>query len=738
MNPLITSPKALRELASGIAANAIPTTPRLFVRTYEKFDVLLAASDTAETPLVMIWRDRFGRDPFVPPQLANARREALSRMASFAERAESAQLSLPRGWHQYKHDNLVSFFAVPGNDPQRVRWITERVNRGPGLTVFWRVDTLKSQIRLEEFRPDVPNVPEDVFDAWDRSIDDLKRHLEDVRTTADAEVYLPHLTPTPQRDQTLTGWLNVASPDQLSFIEAPTEHSIRLRGPAGSGKTLALTLKAVREVLHARAGGKDLRVLIATHSWSLASQISHNIDMLGVGSLAEIEVFPLLAIAEALSPQATQGVDDYTVVGEDSFSGKQAQLDEILDVLSDFISTDWVSYRHSTSPELRARFDSSEAEDHLALAWDLLTEFGSVIGAAGIFPGAGSEARYVQAPRSSWMLPLVAPGDHRVIFRLYTRYMQNLDDRQLVTTDQVVADFLSYLASHAWNRNRRTLGYDLVFVDEFHLFSPLERQAIHYLTSNVLEYPRIFMAMDPRQSPSEVFIGAAADSTRSAGSPTVDEELGDVTNLELSSVHRFTPQILSLVKHIHHAFPTFALGDDWEIDFANVTSSKADGSVPVVVNAGSSTAEENDIVRAVHDVYQNGRIAIAVVDSRLWSRYSQLASSLGQSGKFHLSTLSARADIDDIGYRSKGIVLGSAEHLAGLQFETVLTVGLPNIHESTPAHERRRLLSLLYLAITRAESEVRIFTNDDDGGVPAVLLQAAQQGHATVVRGAEV
>ncbi|MFV9424614.1 MULTISPECIES: hypothetical protein [Microbacterium] len=658
-------------------------------------------------------------------------------MASFAERAESAQLTLPRGWHQYKHENLVSFFAVPGMDVNRVRWITERVNRGPGLTVFWRVDTPKSQVRLEEFRPEVPDLPGDVFEVWDSALQNLQSQLESVRTAADAEVYLPHLAPTAQKDQTLAGWLSVASPDQQSFIAAPTDRSIRLRGPAGSGKTLALTLKAVRETLAARTSGSPLRVLIATHSWSLASQISHNIDMLGVGDLPEIEVFPLLAVAENLAPQAAEGIDDYAVVGDDSFSGKRAQLDEILDVLSDFLATDWVTYKKTTSPELRARFESDDVGDHLALAWDLLTEFGSVIGAAGIFPGAGSESRYIQTPRSSWMLPLVAPGDHRVIFRLYVRYMKNLDERKLITTDQVIADFLNYLASHAWNRARRTHGYDLVFVDEFHLFSPLERQAIHYLTANVLEYPRIFMAMDPRQSPSEVFIGVAADSTQSGGNFPPEEDLGDVTNLELSSVHRFTPQILSLVKHIHHAFPTFALGDDWEVDFANVTSSRSDGKKPLVLNAGTAFAEENDIVRAVHDVYQRGRVAIAVVDGRFWPRYSQLAATLSQSGKFHVATLSARADIDDIGYRSRGIVLGAAEHLAGLQFETVLTVGLPNIHDTAPVHERRRLLSLLYLAVTRAESEVRIFTNDEDGGVPDVLLQAAAQGHAEVARGAE-
>lgn len=546
MKPLITSPRALRELAAGLAASAIPVTPKLFVATYSNAEILLTTDDGPETPLVLIWREGFGRDKFVPPQLVGHRRRALSRMASFAERAEAAQLSLPHGWHQYKHENLISFFAVPGFN-SGMRWITERINRGPGLTVFWQVDDGKSPQRLEELKDEIPPFPTTVFDDWETAIADLREHLSKVRGTADAEVYLPHLQTTQQHDKTFEGWLSVASPDQASFIRASTDRSIRLRGPAGSGKTLALTLKAVSEVLRARQAGKTIRVLLATHSWALAAQISKSVDMLAIGPVPELEVFPLLAVAEALSPESGSAVP-YTVAGEDSESGKRAQLDEVLELLIDFISTDWVTYRAAVSPALRARFDSDDAEEHLALAWDLLTEFGSVIGAAGIFPGAGSESRYAQTPRATWMMQLSRPGDLRVIFRLYESYMRNLEDRGLVTTDQVVSDFLGYLASHSWNRNRKVLGYDLIFVDEFHLFSPLERQAIHFLTADVAHYPRIFMALDPRQSPSEMYIGTASESTRSATSAHEDD-LGDVQSFDLSTVHRFTPQILDLVKH---------------------------------------------------------------------------------------------------------------------------------------------------------------------------------------------
>jgi hypothetical protein len=326
----------------------------------------------------------------------------------------------------------------------------------------------------------------------------------------------------------------------------------------------------------------------------------------------------------------------------------------------------------------------------------------------------------------------------RVVFELYSRYMTSLDARSLVTSDQVLADFLSHLETLAWNRARRSQGYDLLFVDEFHLFSPLERQVLHYLTRDTSSYPRVFMAVDPRQSPSEAFIGLAADETRSSSTAGADDGLGDVANFELAIIHRFTPQILDLIKHVHHWFPTLDLGHDWNIDFTHVESARADGPLPRLISAASRAAEETDIFGAVQDLYHSGRLALAVVDTRQWPRFSDLASRIGHSGKFHVSTVSGRSDIEGLGYRRHGLVVGPAEYLAGLQFDSVLVAGMPDMNAAPTANERTRLLSLLYLAISRAQREVRVFVNEDDGGAAEVLLQAVVHNHMEHKKGSLV
>ena len=545
---------------------------------------------------------------------------------------------------------------------------------------------------------------------------------------------LPHLEPGTTKGWSYAQWLDAISDDQRNFVEASTEKSIRLRGPAGSGKTLSLTLKALREVLSAREAGLEIRVLVVTHSWSLASQISDSLTSMGMGFVNEVDVFPLLDIAQSISPQYVNDDSGFSLIGTDSLSGKQAQLSEIFDLLTEFVGGDWITYRSGVSPDLAVRFDSTVAEERLALAWDLLVEFGSVLGASAIFPGAGAEAKYAQLSRAGWMMPLRNSQDTRVIFHLYTRYMMNLEERSLLTSDQVLADLLNHLETHAWNRARKTQGYDLIFVDEFHLFSPLERQVLHYLSRDVTKYPSVFMAVDPRQSPSEAFIGLASDDTYS-GAVNGDEGLGDIDNFELTTVHRFTPQILNLIKHVHHRFPTLDLGQEWDVDFSAVESAQDGGTTPKLIRAASQEEETFDISRAVHDLYSGGRMALAVVDSRQWRRFSQLAAQIDNSAKFHVSTISSRSDIEELRSRRRGLVVGPAEYLAGLQFETVLVTGIPDLQSTTTVNDRTRLLSLLYLAISRAEQEVRIFVNDEDGGVPDVLQQALSAGVLTSIKG---
>jgi hypothetical protein len=64
-------------------------------------------------------------------------------------------------------------------------------------------------------------------------------------------------------------------------------------------------------------------------------------------------------------------------------------------------------------------------------------------------------------------------------------------------------------------------------------------------------------------------------------------------------------------------------------------------------------------------------------------------------------TISGRTDIEGIGYRCRGLVVGPAEYPAGLQFDVVLVADVPDMEVTrTAPSERTRLLSLRYLALS--------------------------------------
>lgn len=728
MKPLIMTSRSLREFAGGMTPDLLPTSTKMQLIHCEGADYIVHRDDTEESQRVYFDRADTGTDLFLPASLRALRRDSAGRLASFAERAGNGPVSLPKGWGQYKVDTFVAFAALPISRGSSIRWITEVATQSPNDTYIWRTTSNDSKATLQAYMEEHPSRARIDQHEWANAHTDAKKLFEraDLAARADVDMTLSPLATTDDFGWTYDTWINKVSNEQLNFIESSTDRSIRLRGPAGSGKTLALTLKALREI-KARVSEEEARVLFITHSWALASQVERSINAMGEQSQA-LDVFPLVAVAQDLLPVEYAGLGT-SLIGDDSLSGKQAQLDEIEDLIDQFVLSDWVSYRDGVSPSLARRFDSSDKDVRLALAWDLLIEFGSVIGALNIFPGAGADLRYYRTTRAPWMLPLPSNADKRVVFELYSRYLESLDQRGLMTADQLLSDFVSYLESHAWNRRRRESGYDLIFVDEFHLFNPLERQVLQHLNRDTRSYPRLFMAADPTQSPSAQLIGAAAAATQSDDDALANTNPGEISNFDLQEVHRFTPQILDLIRHVQASFPTLSYGHEWDIDFSKVESLAAQGPQPILVRSESREAETLDLYEQVRKHHSAGTVGVAVVDSRQWSRFTDFAANLSHSGKFGVSVLSGRGDINTLSYRNRGVVIGSAEHLAGLQFETIIVTGIPDMRSDyISSAERTRLLSLLYLAVSRAEKHVAVLVNDEDGGAPDLLTQAVRKG----------
>lgn len=738
----VLSAGALERVASGALSNFAGSN--LFEVTVKRSPVgvahLLFAPEDDKVDSLIIVRNT-DSNGFLPRPLQGARAAACHRILSLAQRTKHLPVNIPRGWGPYRHDDKVALYALPMSTDAvgSYRWVAQ-LRIGDTLDLaFWELTSAENQAAIQHFTEPADHAAL-LRKLWE---DHLRESLialqgDPSNTSADVEVVLDQSMPRfgLSKSRTLSEWIPHLTVSQREFVEADTSRSIRLRGPAGSGKTLTMAIKAVRQAQLAKDLNNDTRILFATHSWSLAGEVDEVIHGLSeYGSLDNIVVLPLVALAQELLPvgMATEGLQ---LIGDDSLTGKSLQLEQIREVVAEFKHTDWITFEDATSPEFRARFSSNDDLVQRGLIWDLLIEFGCVLGADGIFPGFNAETRYLQLPRAPWMMVLPNDGDKRTVYALYELFWTALEERGLITSDQLLNDFLNYLETFSWNHRRRQEGYDLIFVDEFHLFNTQERQTLRYLSRKTEEYPRIFMSLDPRQSPWEVHIGVG-DVRVGVGQ---DDDMEDVRTVDIPTVHRLTPQVLGLVKHVHLDFPNLDLGADWAVSINDVESLAQAGPKPSVFVAPTQSDEEMEVYKGILELYPSGHVgaqlAVAIVDEDMFPRYGRLMEQVSTSGRFRIVPITNREDVGLLSSQKRGVVVGPAEYLAGLQFDTVLIAGLPDMNTTfaNQSYRRRRSLSLLYLALTRASREVRIFVNDENGGVPKVLGRAQEQGLVGIFR----
>lgn len=691
-------------------------------------------SDVASTPRIVI----------IPPDTSMVRPETwrtiFQRVHTAARHADSVPFRLPPSWKEYHLGNLVAFFAIQ-EEQGTLRWIIQVHADNTDDTCFLRLTNSDDQVPLEDFIPDISGYRAAVS-AWRLGLQTASARFAETtaipRSTVDAAVDLEAASfGAVVRGRRYSEWTKLLTPQQRTFFESPATHSIKLRGPAGTGKTLVLILKALREIYASRAAGMETRVLFATHSWAVAEQVDEMVRALDEsGGVPEIEIFPLLQIAKQHLPPE-RSVQDAAMLGDDSLSGKKEQLVRIDEIVERMSKGEWIRFTSAASSQLKQRMASAAGSaERNALVWDLMNEFSSVLSAHGILPGVNAERQYLSIRRSGWMMPLHTDADKRFVIRVYSEHVRELQLEKRLTSDQLINDFLNYLRTFAWNLRRDKEGYDFLCVDELHLFNEQERLALNFLMRSASEYPRMLMALDPRQAPSAAYTRFQMAEVATAESGEADEALGDVRALDLSQVHRFTPQILELVRHIHRAYPTLDMGhgSDWEVNPDVLSSTAQNGDKPTVVRVQTRTDELAELCRRVKQRRQDAtqdRIAVVCIDLL---GLSHAASALESAG-LQVRTIQSRDDVDSLRFARKSIVVGAAEYLAGLQFEHVFIVGLTDarVANANFGHALRQFLSLLYLAVTRASQTVTIIVTDEAGGLPEVLEQASNAEHVQLV-----
>lgn len=530
---------------------------------------------------------------------------------------------------------------------------------------------------------------------------------------------------------------------QRQFVDHPLTNSVRLVGAAGTGKTVALVVKCVRELKKARSAGGKSRFLFLTHATQSALDIENQvlgmepeigIEFLG-SDAPELVVTTLYALANR---QMRYDLDSLTPVSLDGHEGRAFQADLLNDVIEAFRQGDWVVYRHACSAPFVAYMEADKSSmERRFFLWEVLNEFACVLDAEGVKSGTARREQYLTERRKAWMMSLATKEEREVVLALYDRFRAQLRDMKAIGGDQMVTDFLNHLDSFRWEATRADEGFDAVFVDELHLFNRQERLVFRHLLRAPDTPPAIFMAYDAKQSPRDTFLQLPSLESKQLDFWR-DAKLGKVEKIELVDVFRYTPQIAKVLSLVDESFPGQDLDEDWPA-YSGI-SRLEDGPTPIACTLRSTVATYTIAFQRAQqlqrDLGKSGRVAVLCASNELFKRYLDFKEL-----RASFLAVTSREEAAGVADSVRRFIFSMPEFVAGHQFDTVLLIDV-NRNEVPDgpyaAAALRKFASQVYLGASRAERVLEIYASEEQGGLSSIIARAVLGGALTAVQEAEL
>lgn len=598
-------------------------------------------------------------------------------------------IRLPASWSEFHHQALIAFFALPrtfGN----YRWVA-KFDAQQSAILFLKVTSSEKPVDLEKYQakapPSLRNRVDEVIGSMPRSTagKEEKTFVDKVDFDAIGGSAI-------SRSWTIEAWDKHLTAQQKRVRDLSTGSNIRIAGPAGSGKTLALCIRALSEAQRAATEGRPMRVLFATHSWAMAERIDDTLRILNGGqSVQEVTVYPLLQVLrEVLGASYASGLN---VLGEDSTEGRRRQFDLLAESLTSISSADkalllaqglsaHVETALGAAPTSLARLDLLE---------DLYEEINGFLLAEGLLPGDRKrEEDYLTQPRPDELPPFVRRGDRALVLLVYRQFLVKLRDWGFVTTDQLVSDATKILETFSWSVRRESEGYDLVLVDELQLFDAQERFALQLLTTSP-ETAAFVTAEDPSQG---VFSAVAPQWRREVATK------GKRESIELASIHRFSRGILNFVTHLYRQFPLNAQA------FPIEAGTDAAADLPALIRAHSPDACIAHVIALLREIMPqltgDERLAVICLDGSS----GKVAEHLRGDG-FNVALIQSLDDVEQLTYSKRSAVVGEWQFLGGTQFTDVIVASCAG-STATSTFGRIRELTALYVAASRASRRLTL------------------------------
>ncbi len=526
--------------------------------------------------------------------------------------------------------------------------------------------------------------------------------------------------------------------EQREFVDKPYSGPVRLRGAAGTGKTISLIVKFLFDGCKFEQSSIPRRFCLLTHSSGtvdVVNGLSEFLDPIGltIGQGKHVNL-QIRTIYDLAFEYLRFDLDKLHPLSLDGREGRLMQAELISAVLDAMRKDKILRAQYSDISGSLIEGWNEPSEKRLRFISDLMNEFASILDADGVRSGSDKGERYARGTlgyRPVWLMHLQSERERQFVLEIHKRYRQLLVEMNTLSMDQMISDFNSFLDRNTWERLISSKGFDALFVDELHLFTSSEREVLHKLVRsrsdvNDREFrPPIFMAYDVKQSPRDTFFSVESidGSLFSHSNRLQNSEL-----VKLSKIFRYTKQIADFLYDLDAAFPTIDLAGEWEQ--LTATSEKS-GDVPIHTSYSDEAKLFQSVfgnaIKQAAQLDRGQKVAVICVSEEQFDKYTGIVEPRFP-GK--ILEISAREQEPDMKHSGKKVVFSMPEYVAGLQFDTVylIHVDSSDFPRELAVGDKRRFISTVYLGATRAERQLHVVSCEARGGPASILDMAIRSG----------
>lgn len=525
-------------------------------------------------------------------------------------------------------------------------------------------------------------------------------------------------------------WMVNLTNTQRSFIDAEISGAHRIEGAAGTGKTLCLMLKAISALKKSEKEAGTLHVVFVTHSEATKRAILEFLVVLDPNNFTkrdrqnELNSLKICTLSELCAEQLSHKVSETEFIDRDALESKETQLLYVNQSYIDAKATDYPSHERFLSTNLK---DFLRDTDDWTVTEMLQHEISVMI------KGRAAESidAYKKAPPLKYGIPIETSADKGFMFSIFRRYQDQLGAVSQFDTDDVVLTAIGQLDTPVWRRRRTRDGYDIIFIDETHLFNINELHIFHYFTKSEVQFPIVYSVDRTQAVGDHGWTNQDISESLSAGSNSEDQS-------KLKTVFRSAPQIVDL------AFSIVSSGASLFTNFDNPLEATASSFTdeeerkaadPAYVQYPNDQAmiegafERAEVMQKEMDC-KRGQILIVAFEKKMVEELRNYAQA---KNKPHL-LLKKRGDVEAVGEAeaSGKFVVAHADFVGGLEFFGVIAIGVDNGRlppsKDHSSDNSKHFLSYsshnrLYVAVSRAKYRVELLGDRSRG--PSELVTSA-------------